>query len=148
VGEYGIITLGVRYAIALILPIVGTFFIVFSIIEDTGYLPRMALLIDRVFKKIGLNGRAVIPLTLGFGCGTMATIVTRTLETNRERIIATILLALAIPCSAQLGVLLAIMSSNPLATIIWICVVVLIQERNQDFIWRFPHLGCQRLVTF
>jgi ferrous iron transport protein B len=59
VGEYGILTLGVRYAIALILPIVGTFFIAFSIIEDTGYLPRMALLIDRVFKKIGLNGRAV-----------------------------------------------------------------------------------------
>jgi ferrous iron transport protein B len=126
VGEYGIITLGFRYAIALILPIVGTFFIVFSIIEDTGYLPRMALLIDRVFKKIGLNGRAVIPLTLGFGCGTMATIVTRTLETKRERIIATILLALAIPCSAQLGVLFAIMSNNPLATIIWASVVFLI----------------------
>jgi ferrous iron transport protein B len=126
VGDYGIITLGIRYAIALLLPIVGTFFIAFSIIEDTGYLPRMALLIDRVFKKIGLNGRAVIPLTLGFGCGTMATIVTRTLETKRERIISTILLALAIPCSAQLGVLLAIMANNPLATIIWIIVVILI----------------------
>lgn len=126
VGEYGIITLGVRYAIALILPIVGTFFIAFSIIEDTGYLPRMALLIDRVFKKIGLNGRAVIPMTLGLGCGTMATIVTRTLETNRERVIATILLALAIPCSAQLGVLFAIMVSNPAALLIWAFAVVLI----------------------
>lgn len=126
VGEYGIITLGVRYAVALILPIVGTFFIAFSIIEDTGYLPRMALLIDRVFKKIGLNGRAVIPMTLGLGCGTMATIVTRTLETKRERVIATILLALAIPCSAQLGVLFAIMAGNPAATLIWAFVVVLI----------------------
>ncbi len=126
VGEYGIITLGVRYAIALILPIVGTFFIAFSIIEDTGYLPRMALLVDRVFKKIGLNGRAVIPMTLGLGCGTMATIVTRTLETKRERVIATILLALAIPCSAQLGVLFAIMAGNPTALLIWAFVVVLI----------------------
>jgi ferrous iron transport protein B len=126
VGEYGIITLGIRYAVALILPIVGTFFIAFSIIEDTGYLPRMALLIDRVFKKIGLNGRAVIPMTLGFGCGTMATIVTRTLETKRERVIATILLALAIPCSAQLGVLFAIMAGSPLALVIWATVVVLI----------------------
>ncbi len=126
VGEYGIITLGVRYAIALILPIVGTFFIAFSIIEDTGYLPRMALLIDRVFKKIGLNGRAVIPMTLGLGCGTMATIVTRTLETKRERVIATILLALAIPCSAQLGVLFAIMAGNPMALLIWALVVVLV----------------------
>jgi ferrous iron transport protein B len=119
VGEFGVITLGIRYAVALILPIVGTFFIAFSIIEDTGYLPRMALLIDRVFKKIGLNGRAVIPMTLGFGCSTMATIVTRTLETRRERVIATFLLALAIPCSAQIGVLLGILSNNPLATLIW-----------------------------
>ncbi len=126
VGEFGIITLGVRYAIALILPIVGTFFIAFSIIEDTGYLPRMALLIDRVLKKIGLNGRAVIPMTLGLGCGTMATIVTRTLETKRERLIATLLLALAIPCSAQLGVLFAIMAGNPMATLIWALVVVLV----------------------
>jgi ferrous iron transport protein B len=126
VGEYGIITLGIRYAVALILPIVGTFFIAFSIIEDTGYLPRMALLIDRIFKKIGLNGRAVIPMTLGFGCGTMATLVTRTLETKRERLIATILLALAIPCSAQLGVLLAIMTGNLTATLIWAVVVGLV----------------------
>jgi ferrous iron transport protein B len=124
VGEYGIITLGIRYAIALILPIVGTFFIAFSIIEDTGYLPRMALLIDRVFKKIGLNGRAVIPMILGFGCSTMATIVTRTLETRRERVIATFLLALAIPCSAQLGVLLGILTGNPLATLIWVITLV------------------------
>lgn len=124
VGDYGIITLGVRYAIALILPIVGTFFIAFSIIEDTGYLPRMALLIDRVFKKIGLNGRAVIPMILGLGCGTMATLVTRTLETRRERMIATVLLALAIPCSAQLGVIFAIMANNPLAMLTWIITII------------------------
>ncbi|MCX5685236.1 MAG: ferrous iron transporter B [Planctomycetota bacterium] len=87
-GEYGVITLGVRYAIALILPIVGTFFIAFSVLEDSGYLPRLAMLIDRVFKRIGLNGRAVIPMVLGFGCDTMATMVTRTLESRRERLIA------------------------------------------------------------
>jgi len=110
--QYGIVTLGIRYAIAIILPIVGTFFIAFSIIEDTGYLPRLAMMVDRIFKKIGLNGRAVIPMTLGFGCDTMATMVTRTLETKRERIIATLLLALAIPCSAQLGVVLGMVANN------------------------------------
>ncbi|MBM4433113.1 MAG: ferrous iron transporter B, partial [Chloroflexi bacterium] len=110
VGEYGIITLGLTYAFALILPIVGTFFIAFSVIEDSGYLPRLAMLIDGVFKKIGLSGRAVIPMVLGFGCDTMATIVTRTQETKRERVITTLLLALAIPCSAQLGVIFAILS--------------------------------------
>jgi ferrous iron transport protein B len=119
-GEYGVITLGMRYAIAIVLPIVGTFFIAFSILEDSGYLPRLAMLIDRVFKKIGLNGRAVIPIVLGFGCDTMATMVTRTLETKREKIIASILLALAIPCSAQLGVILGLLAGHPYALLAWV----------------------------
>ncbi len=126
VGEYGIITMALTYTFAIILPIVGTFFIVFSIIEDSGYLPRLAMLIDRVFKKIGLNGRAVIPMVLGFGCDTMATIVTRTQETRRERVITTFLLALAIPCSAQLGVIFAIMSGSRLALLIWVGVIALV----------------------
>lgn len=123
VGEYGVITLGLRYAIAIILPIVTIFFIAFSIIEDTGYLPRLAMLIDRIFKKIGLSGRAVIPMVLGFGCDTMATMVTRTLPTKRERIIATMLLSLAIPCSAQLGVIFAILQERPPALFIWGIVI-------------------------
>jgi len=126
VGEYGVITLGIRYAVALILPIVTFFFIVFSIIEDTGYLPRLAMLIDRIFKKIGLSGRAVIPMVLGFGCATMATMVTRTLPTKRERIIATMLLSLAVPCSAQMGVILALLGGNPKAMLIWAGIVGLI----------------------
>ncbi len=126
VGEYGIITLGLTYAIAIILPVVSTFFIVFSIIEDSGYLPRLAMLIDRIFKGIGLNGRAVIPMVLGLGCDTMATIVTRTQETRRERIITTFLLALAIPCSAQLGVIFGLLSGNPGALLVWGGTVVLV----------------------
>ena len=124
--DYGIITLGLRYAVAIILPIVGTFFLAFSLLEDSGYLPRLALLVDRLFKKIGLNGRAVIPMTLGFGCDTMATLVSRTLETNRERVIATLLLALAIPCSAQLGVILGLLSARPLALAVWAGFVILV----------------------
>lgn len=126
VDQYGIITLGIRYAIAIILPIVTTFFIAFSIIEDTGYLPRLAMLIDRLFKKIGLNGRAVIPVVLGFGCDTMATMVTRTLETKRERIIATLLLSLAIPCSAQMGVILALLAGNTRGLWVFISVMAII----------------------
>ncbi|MBT4512271.1 MAG: ferrous iron transporter B [Chloroflexi bacterium] len=125
VGEYGILKLGLTYAIAIILPIVGIFFIVFSIIEDTGYLPRLSLLVDALFKKIGLSGRAVIPMVLGLGCDTMATMVTRTQETRRERVIATLLLALAIPCAAQLGVIMGIMSGHPKALITWVLVIVL-----------------------
>jgi ferrous iron transport protein B len=119
VGEYGVLTLGLRYAVAIILPIVGSFFLVFSIVEDSGYFPRLALLVDRLFKRIGLSGRAVIPMVLGFACDTMATLVTRTLETARERVLATFLLALAIPCSAQLGVILGILSAEPRALAVW-----------------------------
>lgn len=126
IGEYGIITLGIRYAVGIILPIVATFFLFFSILEDSGYFPRLALLVDRIFKRIGLTGRAVIPMVLGFGCDTMATMVTRTLETVRERIIATLLLALAIPCSAQLGVILALLSKAPGALAVWSVCLVLI----------------------
>jgi ferrous iron transport protein B len=126
VGEYGLFTLGVRYAVAIILPIVGTFFIAFAMIEDSGYFPRLAMLVDRVFKRIGLNGRAVIPMVLGFGCDTMATVVTRTLETTRERILATLLLALAIPCSAQMGVILALLSEQPGTLLVWFVTLTLI----------------------
>lgn len=126
VGEYGIITLGIRYAVAIIMPIVGTFFIVFAIIEDTGYLPRLSMLIDRVFKKIGLSGRAVIPMVLGFGCSTMATMVTRTLATTREKIMATILLSLAVPCAAQLGVIMSLFDENFAGLLVWISIMVFI----------------------
>ncbi|HHY92685.1 MAG TPA: ferrous iron transporter B, partial [Firmicutes bacterium] len=92
----------------------------------SGYLPRLALLVDRLFKGIGLSGRAVIPLTLGFGCDTMATLVSRTLETRRERIIATLLLALAIPCSAQLGVILSLLAAYPRALLVWVLFLGLV----------------------
>ena len=125
VGEYGIVTLGLTYGFGIILPIVSLFFIVFSILEDSGYLPRLALLVDNGFKKIGLSGRSVIPFVLAVGCGSMATMVTRTLETKRERNIATMLMALTIPCSAQLGVIMALLSQHPSSIWIWLAVIVL-----------------------
>ena len=125
-NDYGIITLGIRYAVAIVLPVVTTFFLMFSLLEDSGYLPRVSLLMDSLFKTIGLSGRSIIPLILGLGCGTMATLVTRTLESKRERIIATFLLALTIPCSAQLGVILGLLSQEPMALFVWATVMIII----------------------
>ncbi len=104
VGEYGVLTLTVTYLIGLLMPLVLFFYLSLSLLEDSGYLPRLAVLVDRLMNKLGLNGRAIIPLILGLGCVTMATITTRLLTTNREKLIATALLGIAIPCSAQLGV--------------------------------------------
>ena len=109
--EAGIIQVGVTYSIAIILPIVGFFFISFGFMEDSGYLPRLAVMVNKLFKVIGLNGKAVLPMVLGLGCDTMATLTTRILDTKKERIISTLLLALAVPCSAQLGVIAGILGS-------------------------------------
>ncbi len=109
--DAGLIQVGVTYSIAIILPIVGFFFISFGLMEDSGYLPRLAVMLNRFFKIIGLNGKAVLPMVLGLGCDTMATMTTRILDTKKERVISTLLLALAVPCSAQLGVIAGILGS-------------------------------------
>lgn len=124
VGQYGVWTMGMTYALALILPIVTTFFLAFGVMEDSGYLPRLAALSNRIFKSLGLNGKAVLPMVLGLGCVTMATLTTRVLESKRERFLVTLLLALAIPCSAQLGVVMGLLAGISMtATLIWSGVV-------------------------
>lgn len=105
IGEFGVLTMTVTYVLGLLLPLVVGFYLMLSILEDSGYLPRIAALVDRALTKLGLNGRAIIPIILGLGCVTMATITTRLLGSKRERLIAIALLAIAIPCSAQLGVI-------------------------------------------
>lgn len=125
VGEYGLVTMALTYGLAIVLPIVATFFLAFGALEDSGYLPRLGVMLDRAFRRMGLNGKAVLPLVLGLGCVTMATVSTRMLETRRERIQATLLLALAIPCSAQLGVMLGMVSiTGPVGVGIWLAVVL------------------------
>ena len=125
VGQYGLVTMALAYSLALVLPIVGTFFIAFGVLEDSGYLPRLAVMVNRIFKSMGLNGKAVLPMVLGLGCDTMATLTTRILETPKERLIVILLLALGVPCSAQLTVILAMLGGlSPLALAIWAFVVL------------------------
>ncbi|HIJ86608.1 MAG TPA: ferrous iron transport protein B [Desulfuromonadales bacterium] len=110
VGEYGLYTMALVPVLGLLLPILTVFFFTFGFIEDSGYIPRLSILLDRTFRKIGLNGKAVLPMVLGFSCVTMATISTRVLDNKRERFIAIFLLSLGIPCSAKLSIILAILA--------------------------------------
>ena len=150
-GKYGIISMGLTYALGIVLPVVGTFFIAFGLLEDSGYLPRLSILSDRVMRWMGLNGKAVLPMVLGFGCGTMAVMATRILSSKRERTIAILLLALGIPCSAQLGVMLGIAAGVSLKATLTIFAVVasqlllvgflaarLIRGRPSEFIFEIP----------
>ncbi|MFO7588047.1 MAG: ferrous iron transporter B [Gemmatimonadota bacterium] len=124
VGPYGQITMALSYGLAIVLPIVTVFFLVFSVLEDSGYFSRMSVMLNRVFRLMGLNGKAVLPMILGLGCTTMATMTTRVLESRKERIVTTMLLALAVPCSAQLGVLLALMAAlSPGGATVWLGVM-------------------------
>ncbi len=165
VGEYGLFPVALTYSFAIVLPIVGTFFLAFSLLEDSGYLPRLAVMLDRAFRWMGLNGKAVLPMILGLGCDTMATMTTRILETRKERIQVTLLLALGVPCSAQLGVILGMIAGlGAAATAIWAGVIVgtllvvgylsarLLPGERSDFIlelppMRLPALGNIALKT-
>jgi ferrous iron transport protein B len=153
VGRYGLVSMGLSYAVAIVLPIVTTFFIAFSILEDSGYLPRLAVMVNQIFKRMGLNGKAVLPMVLGLGCDTMATMTARIMETRKERVIVTLLLALAVPCSAQLAVILAMTASLPGAALVWFAGTLLaviflvgwlaakvIPGRGSDFMLELPPL--------
>jgi len=109
-GEFGVLTMTPTYLLGVILPLVAGFYLLLALLEDSGYLPRIAALADRALTSIGLNGRAVIPLILGLGCVTMGTLTTRILGNKRERFIATALMAIAVPCSAQIAVIAALMT--------------------------------------
>jgi ferrous iron transport protein B len=153
VGKYGLVSMGLAYGVAIVLPIVTTFFIAFSILEDSGYLPRLAVMLNKVFKRMGLNGKAVLPMVLGLGCDTMATMTARIMETRKERVIVTLLLALGVPCSAQLAVIFAMTAGLSTAATIWfggaIVVVIflvgwlaakVLPGRGSDFMLELPPL--------
>jgi len=158
IGQYGIVTMALTYAVAIVLPITATFFIAFGILEDSGYLPRLAIMVNKLFRLIGLNGKAVLPMVLGLGCCTMATLTSRILETKKERVIVTLLLALGIPCSAQLGVIMGMLSAiSPVATVIWSGVLVgvifavgylsskIIKGDASDFMMELPPIRLPKL---
>jgi ferrous iron transport protein B len=109
-GEFGVLTMTPTYLFGVILPLVTGFYLLLAVLEDSGYLPRIAALTDRSLSSLGLNGRAVIPLILGLGCVTMGTLTTRILGSKRERFIATALMAVAVPCSAQIAVIAALIA--------------------------------------
>jgi ferrous iron transport protein B len=158
IGQYGVITMALTYAVAIVLPVVVTFFTFFGLLEDSGYLPRLAVLLHRGFRRIGLNGKAVLPMVLGLGCDTMATLTTRILDSKKEAAIVTLLLALGVPCSAQLGVIMAMLAPlGVAATMIWLGVTIgtimlagwaaskVIPGERGDFVLEIPPMRVPRL---
>lgn len=111
IGEYGtdinlleslgMLTTGIYIPIGVVLPYIIAFYFMLSILEDSGYLPRLATLMDNVFHKLGMHGHGIVPMFLGLGCNVPGALSTRTLETRKQRFISATLLAIAVPCMAQ-----------------------------------------------
>ena len=108
IGEYGLLSMGLANALLTVLPILSVFYLVFNTLEDMGYLPNLSVLTRRILGRLGLGGSAIMPLVLGFGCKTMATLTARTIASKRERFITIFLIAFAIPCAGQMGLNMSI----------------------------------------
>jgi ferrous iron transport protein B len=113
--DFGIFPTGVFLALGLVTPVLFCFYIAFGVLEDSGYLSRLAVLLDRVFQKMGFNGKGIIPLTMGFSCVTMAILTTRVLDTEKEKNIMCFLLLLGLPCAPLLAVMLVILGDMALS---------------------------------
>jgi ferrous iron transport protein B len=133
------------------------FYVAFGVLQDSGYLARLSVLLDRHLRRVGLNGRGLVPLAMGFSCVTMALITTRMLQSRRERVIASFLLILAVPCAPLLGVMLVVLGDMPLsATIVTFGIIALqvllagnlaariLPGRGGDFILELPPMRMPR----
>jgi len=158
IGDYGVLSLGLANAFLTILPILTVFFITFNIIEDIGYIPNLCVLTKRIFNKLGLSGTAIMPLVLGFGCKTMATLTTKSLRSKKERYIAIYLIAFAIPCAAQIGLNMSILGKMGIRafaitffTLVFVEIAagiilnkVLKDDEKSDFIQELPAIRLPR----
>lgn len=99
------ISLSIEAMLALVIPYILVFYIMLSVLEDSGYLVRVVSLLDGVMHRLGLHGRAVIPMVVGFGCNVPAILATRAMGSKRERLILAVLITMAVPCSAQTAII-------------------------------------------
>ncbi|PKM99866.1 MAG: ferrous iron transporter B [Elusimicrobia bacterium HGW-Elusimicrobia-2] len=111
VQSMGLLTTGLFVPIAMVLPYVFSFYLVLGFLEDSGYLPRIGVLSDNLMHRVGLHGLAIIPMMLGLGCNVPAAMATRVLETRRERFIAATLMAIAVPCMAQIAMIMGLVGN-------------------------------------
>lgn len=110
IGDRGVFRIGFEWIVALVMPYVLLFQVQFAFLEDSGVLPRLAVLFDGVMRKLGVQGGSLIQLFLGFGCAVPAIIATRAATTKKERLMVTAMICFAIPCTSQTGALLTLLT--------------------------------------
>ena len=159
VESLGLLTTGLFVPIAMVLPYVVAFYLVLSFVEDSGYLPRLGVLVDTIMHRLGLHGLAIIPMMLGLGCNVPGALATRVLETKRERFIGATLMAVAVPCMAQIAMIVGLIGKHGAKGmglvfgtlfVVWIALGILLNsilkgESPEIFVeippYRLPHLS-------
>lgn len=126
IGDYGFLIKGIEWPFTLVLPYVLSFYGALSFLEDSGYLPRLAVLLDGLLGKIGLSGSSVIPILLGYGCGIPGIMATRALGGRKERIMVSTLICLAVPCISQTGAFISLLGERSLVAVLGVFAVSIV----------------------
>jgi ferrous iron transport protein B len=142
VESFGLLTSGLYVPLGVVLPYIVSFYLVLGILEDTGYLPRLAVLMDTIMHRLGLHGYAIIPNLLGLGCNVPAILATRILESKRERFIAATLISIAVPCAALQAMIFGLVGARGLGYvaivygtlfIVWIILGIILNRTVKGF---------------
>ena len=126
VGEYGVLVKGIEWPFALILPYVFLFYVVLSFMEDSGYLPRLGVMVDGLMRKAGIQGGNIVPMMMGYGCAIPAILGTRAATTQKERLMVAVMVTLAVPCAAQTGAFITLLGDHSVWMLISIYLVSLL----------------------
>jgi len=110
--SFGLLTTGIFIPIGAVLPYIVSFYFVLGLLEDFGYLPRLAVLVDNVMHRLGLHGYSIVPMILGLGCNVPGALATRILEGRREKFITATLMAIAVPCMAQIAMIVGLVGER------------------------------------
>jgi len=142
VESFGLLTTGLYVPLAMVLPYVFSFYLMLGLLEDIGYLPRLAILMDTIMHRLGLHGYAIIPTLLGLGCNVPAVLSTRILESKRERFIASTLISIAVPCAALQAMIIGLVGQRGIQYvamvygtlfIVWILLGVMLKRVTRGF---------------
>jgi ferrous iron transport protein B len=110
--SFGLLSTGLYIPLALVLPYIISFYLALGILEDVGYLPRLAVLMDTIMHRLGLHGYAIIPTILGFGCNVPGIMATRILESRKQRFIAATLISIGVPCAALQAMIIGVVGQR------------------------------------
>jgi len=120
VQSFGLLSTGLYIPLAAVLPYIIAFYLALGILEDIGYLPRLAVLMDTVMHRLGLHGYAIIPTILGFGCNVPGIMATRILESRKQRFIAATLISIGIPCAALQAMIIGLVGQQGMGYVVMV----------------------------